>query len=55
MDTPPYLQGCVLKPIRKFAYLQCLAHEVSWKNQVLRATLEKKKIHSWKQQLARLQ
>ncbi|KAL1783307.1 60S ribosomal protein L13a [Sigmodon hispidus] len=48
-----------LKPTRKFAYLGCLAHEVSWKYQAVTATLEKKrkkdKIHyRKKKQLLRL-
>jgi hypothetical protein len=41
-----------LKPSRKFAYLGCLAHEVSWKYQAVTATLEEKrkkaKVHYWK-------
>ena len=60
MVVPTALKVVRLKPMRKFAYLGCLAHQVGWKYQAVTATLEerrkeKAKIHYWKkQQLTRL-
>ncbi|KAK2118073.1 60S ribosomal protein L13A [Saguinus oedipus] len=60
MVVPAALKVVRLKPIRKFAYLGRLAHEVGWKYQAVTATLEEKrkekaKIQYWKKkQLMRL-
>ena len=42
MVVPAALKVVRLKPIRKFAYLGHLAHEVRWKYQAVTATLEEK-------------
>ncbi|KAB0405247.1 hypothetical protein E2I00_010306 [Balaenoptera physalus] len=60
MVVPPALKVVHLKPMKKFANIGCLAHEVGWKSQAVTATLEenkkeKAKIHYWKKkQLMRL-
>uniref|UniRef100_A0A8C3YU48 Large ribosomal subunit protein uL13 n=1 Tax=Catagonus wagneri TaxID=51154 RepID=A0A8C3YU48_9CETA len=56
----PYDKVVCLKPMRKFAYIGRLAHEVGWKYQAVTIILEKKKekanVHYWrKKQLMRLQ
>ena len=53
MMIPAALKVVRLKPMRKFAYLGCLAYEVGWKYHAVTVTLEEKmrekaKFHYWK-------